>query len=312
MDYPLITIGITCFNAEDTIERCIHSALVQDWPNVEILVVDDCSKDSSPTLIEKLAAKNSSIRFIRHEKNKGCAGSRNTIIHAARGEYIAFFDDDDVSLCKRLTEQFRIFTINQNERILCYSSGIKKYNNDYAIERPAVGSQGTVPAGDDIFFYVFTGETQGKFWGDGTPTATMMAKTRDLIELGCFDESLRRVEDVDLAIRAGMNGFKFQGTAEKVVERYDSPGADKVASLNYQAELFLVNKYKFKLKELELYQRTYIWFRIRSAYFNKKFPLLLWFFCLFAVRFPNHFYHKFMSSIPQRLKHEINMRREKM
>ena len=45
--HPLTTVGITCFNAEGTIERAIGSALAQTWPNLEILIVDDCSTDSS-------------------------------------------------------------------------------------------------------------------------------------------------------------------------------------------------------------------------------------------------------------------------
>ena len=47
MNKPLITIGITCFNAEKTIERALLSAINQDWPNFEIIVVDDASTDSS-------------------------------------------------------------------------------------------------------------------------------------------------------------------------------------------------------------------------------------------------------------------------
>ena len=49
---PLITIGITCFNAENTIANAIKSALNQDWLNFEIIVVDDCSIDNSQNIIK--------------------------------------------------------------------------------------------------------------------------------------------------------------------------------------------------------------------------------------------------------------------
>ena len=50
---PLITIAITCFNAEKTIERAILSALNQDWPNFEVIIIDDASNDSSKEIIKK-------------------------------------------------------------------------------------------------------------------------------------------------------------------------------------------------------------------------------------------------------------------
>ena len=46
-DAPLITIGVTCFDAASTIRRVVLSAVLQDWPNTEIIVVDDCSTDNS-------------------------------------------------------------------------------------------------------------------------------------------------------------------------------------------------------------------------------------------------------------------------
>ena len=50
---PLITIGITCFNAEDSIEAAIKSAKAQDYERFEIIVVDDCSTDISPTILKE-------------------------------------------------------------------------------------------------------------------------------------------------------------------------------------------------------------------------------------------------------------------
>jgi GT2 family glycosyltransferase len=144
---------------------------------------------------------------------------------------------------------------------------------------------------------------------DGTPTATMMAKKNDLIALGGFDESLRRVEDIDLALRAGLKGFSFKGTTQKVVVRYDSIGSDKIPSLNYKAELYLVKKYKRELRDLGIYLKTYLWFHIRDAYFNKRFVSLGMYFFLFALMSPKYFIKKIMSSIPQRFIHELNMRK---
>ena len=102
MENQLVTIGITCFNAEETIKRAIRSALGQDWQNIEILVVDDCSTDSSVEIITKAITNDSRARLIKHVKNCGPAGARNTILDQACGEFIAFFDDDDESMPGRI------------------------------------------------------------------------------------------------------------------------------------------------------------------------------------------------------------------
>ena len=90
---PLISIGITCFNAELTIKNAIESALNQTWINKEIVIVDDCSIDNSCSLIRTFVEKFDFIHFYQNKKNIGVAGTRNNIIKYANGEYIVFFDD---------------------------------------------------------------------------------------------------------------------------------------------------------------------------------------------------------------------------
>ena len=108
----LVTIGITCYNAELTINRAIESAICQDYQNKEILIVDDCSSDNSQNLIINYTSKFRNIYLFKHDVNKGPSGSRNTIIKNANGKYIIFFDDDDESY---------------NDRVLIQ----KKYIDDY-------------------------------------------------------------------------------------------------------------------------------------------------------------------------------------
>ena len=89
----LITIGITCYNAQATIERALKSASSQDYEKTEILIVDDCSSDESLNIINNYKRKNNlDFKIICHKTNKGPAGTRNTIINNSNGKYIAFFD----------------------------------------------------------------------------------------------------------------------------------------------------------------------------------------------------------------------------
>ena len=98
---PLVTIGITCFNAADTIARAVGSALAQNWPNFEVVIVDDCSTDDSTDLIRAAIGGEPRAKLIRHSCNLGPAAARNTILSEGRGEFIAFFGVADYLLIYR-------------------------------------------------------------------------------------------------------------------------------------------------------------------------------------------------------------------
>ena len=130
---PLITIAITCFNAEKTIERAILSALNQDWPNFEVIIIDDASNDSSKEIIKKYESKIKNLQFYNQKINNGCAKARNILISKAKGEFIAFFDDDDFSHSDRLSLQF--------EHLIGYEKSINKINSLFCLRRAHLSKQ---------------------------------------------------------------------------------------------------------------------------------------------------------------------------
>lgn len=94
MNTPLISIIIPVYNIEKYLERCVESVRRQTYTNLEIILVDDGSKDGSSKLCEQLAAKDSRIKVF-HKENGGTSTARNLGIAHARGEYIGFVDGDD-------------------------------------------------------------------------------------------------------------------------------------------------------------------------------------------------------------------------
>lgn len=93
-----VTIGIPVYNAEKYIERCLKSVLNQTFDDFEVLVVDDRGTDNSISIVEEIAhnhIKGTKLRIVRHDKNKGVAEARNTIIDEASGKYLYFIDSDD-------------------------------------------------------------------------------------------------------------------------------------------------------------------------------------------------------------------------
>ncbi len=91
-NFPLITVVIPVYNRETYIKQCIEQVLCQDYKNIEIIVVNDGSSDSSKSIIEQF----DNVQLINHEVNKGLSAARNTGIKFAKGKYIHFLDDDDI------------------------------------------------------------------------------------------------------------------------------------------------------------------------------------------------------------------------
>lgn len=92
---PLITVAVAMYQSEATIASCLHSVLSQHRPDVEILVVDDGSNDSSAHIVQSIASADHPIRLISHETNHGLGPARNTGIQNAQGQFIVFLDSDD-------------------------------------------------------------------------------------------------------------------------------------------------------------------------------------------------------------------------
>ncbi len=89
-----ISVIVPVYNAEKTIERCVNSITGQTFADMEILLVDDGSKDNSGALCDKLAQSDNRLRVI-HKENAGVSAARNTGMDEATGEYILFVDSDD-------------------------------------------------------------------------------------------------------------------------------------------------------------------------------------------------------------------------
>lgn len=91
---PLISIIVPCYNLQDKIEQCIKSLCNQTYNNLEIIVIDDGSKDDSLFAINTLSKEDKRIKCYSH-KNRGVSYTRNFGISIATGEYVMFVDGDD-------------------------------------------------------------------------------------------------------------------------------------------------------------------------------------------------------------------------
>ncbi|MBD8003441.1 glycosyltransferase family 2 protein [Phocaeicola faecium] len=94
MNTPCISVIIPCYNVDSYIEECVKSVISQTFRDIEIIIVDDGSTDSSPQICEELAKQDSRIRIV-HKINGGLSDARNVGTQMAVGEFIFYLDGDD-------------------------------------------------------------------------------------------------------------------------------------------------------------------------------------------------------------------------
>jgi len=102
VELPLVSVVIACYNHEKFIKDCIFSIMQQDYENIEILICDDCSVDSSWEILsemeEKMQSRFTRVFLYRNTENKGVTYTLNGLIKNARGELIKGLASDDVIL----------------------------------------------------------------------------------------------------------------------------------------------------------------------------------------------------------------------
>lgn len=121
MKKNLVSIVTPCYNAEKFIGQTIDSVLAQTHTHWELIIVDDCSSDSSVEIVERYTHWDKRIKLIRQpERKDDVALSRNKAIEEACGQYIAFLDADDLWLPNKLEKQLAF--MREHDLSFTYSS----------------------------------------------------------------------------------------------------------------------------------------------------------------------------------------------
>ncbi|MCB0543765.1 MAG: glycosyltransferase family 2 protein, partial [Saprospiraceae bacterium] len=102
----LVSCVVPTYNRAAFLKDAIESTLAQDYPNWELIIVDDQSADNTAEVAKAYAEKDPRIRYFLNPQ-KGVSSARNYGIEMAKGQYIAFLDDDDISLPHRFGSQLK-------------------------------------------------------------------------------------------------------------------------------------------------------------------------------------------------------------
>ena len=303
-----VTIGITCFNAEETIEKAIDGALEQDWENKEIIIVDDGSSDNS-VLIVKKKISNYKILFIKNSSNKGTSYSRNEIIKKAKGDLICFMDDDDFSDSKRIRLQVNEFIKNgfpEVKNMACCAGLRKQYNNGYFKNYLPMGSLGKLPSGEELAdFLLFYEKKRGIDYGFALPTCSLMIAKYCFDKIGYFDLNLKRVEDMDMTIRLSMGNVKFLSVKEILVFQKANIFKAKSSKDNYNSEIYLIKKYQKYLSNKGLFDHAILWCELRFLYFKRNYIKCIFILFKLIASNPKRTFIHFIQTSFKRLIHDF-------
>lgn len=122
----VLSVVIPAYNVENYIERCINSVLNQNLKNIEIIVIDDGSKDKTSDICLEISKNNRNVIY-RKVQNKGCSAARNLGISMAKGKYIAFLDSDDWVDTEMYMEMLEEAEKKQADIVIC---GFKKLDEN--------------------------------------------------------------------------------------------------------------------------------------------------------------------------------------
>ena len=204
---PLISVVIPSYNRATFIAKTLNSIFEQTHTNLEIIVVDDCSKDNTEQVI--CSIDDPRIVYIQHSKNKGAPAARNTGIQAAKGEYIAFLDSDDTWSADKLEKQLAV--MDQSP----FTPGLVFTGIDF------INAQGDVRY-VHLPKQAWRGHVYKKMLGEnlaGT-TSTALVRRECFAKSGIFDEVLRARQDYDLWLRISKH-YAIDFVREPLTHQYE-------------------------------------------------------------------------------------------
>lgn len=263
------SVVITSFNSESSVEKAIESFLHQTIEPEEIIVIDDFSQDGTWVVLNKINQNYSKLRVFRNNKNYGQSYSRNLGVQYAKSSVVIFGDDDDISLPTRAALHLKQF---KNKTDIDFVSSKKIYSSKYAIAAKNSKLGVTTLEIKEFGRKLLLG-TDYKSLNLFVPASTCAVRKKSFVAVGGFDEDLKRLEDVDLALKFSANGYKFSFNPNIAVYRYHSISANKGGAIDPGFQEKLLLKYASLTNAVELSESITV-ARLKGLYFSRKYFIL--------------------------------------
>ncbi len=238
---PKVSIVIPVYNGENFVQEAIDSALNQTYKNIEVVVVNDGSKDHTDEILKSYGNK---IKYFSKE-NGGVASALNFAIKKASGEYISWLSHDDLYSEDKIEKQVEKLNSLTDKKSIIFSN-FSIFNNDNKEERFINLEENGYQNGNkkSILTLLFASGLHG---------CTLLIPKTAFEKCGYFDEKLKTTQDYDLWFKFIKKGYKFYLVKDYLVkgrlhDRQDSK-TKQVVCTNEQQVLFL-NAAKMFFKDI--------------------------------------------------------------
>lgn len=213
---PRVSVVIPSYNRVELLQRAIDSALNQTYRDIELIVVDDGSDDGTSEMIERIPDPR--VRLVRHRRPQGVARARNAGIAIARGEWVAFLDNDDEWLPEKLERQLALVEQEDPGVAAVYCSAF--FASAPGERRPM--RRRNLPRGDVL-------DSLLRHDMPTTPTLYMVRRSA-LIEIGGFDDTALHAEDLDCWIRLARASYRFAVVDQPLAVWHADHGLDQITA----------------------------------------------------------------------------------
>ena len=208
-NFPLVSVICLSYNHEVYVVEALNSVINQTYPNIELLIADDCSSDHSVGVIQDWLQHHPNVYFLANEKNLGNTKTFNQLAKKAKGEFIIDLAADDILLPNCIEKQVTIFQNSKYENLgIVYGNLIEIDENGNFIRN--YYTEEDHPESGNIYKMVIGRTTK-------ICSVSSMVKKSVFEKLGYYDESLA-YEDLDLLVRTSRI-YEFEYIPELLIKK---------------------------------------------------------------------------------------------
>lgn len=198
---PLVSVIVTTFNRKNMLAQTLDSICKQTWRDIEVIVVDNMSQDGTESMVAELS--DDRIRYFRNPNYGVIAVNRNFAMRHARGQYIAFCDDDDLWMPAKLSLQLDFLERHPNA-VLCYTQATS-FMDDEILKEKMISRRVT----HAHFFNLLR--------GNFIPNSSVLVKKKVFDQLGMLNESSDLREDYEMWLRVARH-YEIAGLDEPLIK----------------------------------------------------------------------------------------------
>ena len=244
-NFPLVSVICLSYNHEAYVVEALNSVINQTYPNVELLIADDCSTDNSVEVIQNWLENHPEVDFLTNEKNLGNTKTFNQLAKKAKGEFIIDLAADDVLLPNCIEKQVKTFQNSKFKNLaIVYGNLTEIDENGNFIEN--YYTEEDYPESGDIYKMVVGRTTK-------ICSVSSMVKKSFMEKLGYYDENLA-YEDLDLWIRTSRD-FDFEYIPEILAKKrvlFNSLSSHFLMENNLRAKKLNASTLKILVKAFHL------------------------------------------------------------